>query len=244
MSSSSKRQLPNGNFESTEKIRHLNTALINTENNLRHAQQNFELLKQIQQPTSTSLLDTFRNNGTNNDGLLSTFDSNYDQEQTTIGSRRPTTSSSNNQRSNSSKGVRFNDDVIGRSLHNLNNELQSLSSEHGKLKHEISKTTSSKHQQQKESLNLNDSDDPDENDSFLSKQDPLVDEIVQSRIDRRLQEIEREIKRDKDQQQQQGDIRVLINEIQSQRNSTTPIHNEEDKILQARLLLAESNKQM
>ncbi|CAF4750783.1 unnamed protein product, partial [Rotaria sp. Silwood2] len=75
MSSSSKRQLPNGNFESTEKIRHLNTALINTENNLRHAQQNFELLKQIQQPTSTSLLDTFRNNGTNNDGLLSTFDS-------------------------------------------------------------------------------------------------------------------------------------------------------------------------
>ncbi|CAF3434959.1 unnamed protein product, partial [Rotaria sp. Silwood2] len=84
---------------------------------------------------------------------------------------------SNNQRSNSSKGVRFNDDVIGRSLHNLNNELQSLSSEHGKLKHEISKTTSSKHQQQKESLNLNDSDDPDENDSFLSKQDPLVDEV-------------------------------------------------------------------
>ena len=32
------------------------------------------------------------------------------------------------------------------------NELQSLSTEHGRLKHEISKTTSSK--QQKESLNL------------------------------------------------------------------------------------------
>ncbi|CAF4693613.1 unnamed protein product [Rotaria sp. Silwood1] len=246
MSSSSKRQLPNTNFESTDKIRHLNTALINTENNLRHAQQNFELLKQIQQPTSTSLLDTFRNNGNTSDGLLSTFDSNYDQEQTTTGSRRTTTtttSSSNHQRNNSSKGVRFNDDVIGRSLHTLNNELQSLSTEHGRLKHEISKTTSSKHEQQKESLNLNDSDDADVNDSFLSKQDPLVEEIVQSRIDRRLQEIEREIKRDKD-QQQQGDIRVLLNELQSQRNLTTPIHNEEDKILQARLLLAESNKQM
>ncbi|CAF0944563.1 unnamed protein product [Rotaria sordida] len=243
MNSSSKRQLPNVNSESTEKIRHLNTALINTENNLRHAQQNFELLKQIQQPASTSLLDTFRNNASTNDGLLSTSDSHYDQEQTTIGSRRTTTSSSNHQRSNSNKGVRFNDDVIGRSLHNFNNELQSLSNEHGRLKHEISKTTSTKHQQQKESLDLNDSDDGDINDSFLSKQDPLVEEIVQSRLDRRLQEIEREIKRDKD-QQPQGDIRVLINELQSQRNLTTPIHNEEDKILQARLLLAESNKQM
>ncbi|CAF5185102.1 unnamed protein product [Rotaria magnacalcarata] len=76
MSLSSKRQLPNVNIESNEKIRHLNTALITTENNLRHAQQNFELLKQIQQPTSTSLLDTFRNNTTTiNDGLLSTMDS-------------------------------------------------------------------------------------------------------------------------------------------------------------------------
>jgi hypothetical protein len=70
----------------------------------------------------------------------------------TTGSRRTTTSSSNHQRSNSNKGVRFNDDVIGRSLHNLNNELQSLSTEHGRLKHEISKTTSPKHQ--KELLNL------------------------------------------------------------------------------------------
>ncbi|CAF3166219.1 unnamed protein product [Rotaria socialis] len=244
MSSLLKRQLPNVNIESNEKIRHLNTALITTENNLRHAQQNFELLKQIQQPTSTSLLDTFRNTTTTtNDGLLSTVDSHYDQEQTTIGSRRSTTLSSNHQRSNSNKGVRFNDDVIGRSLHNLNNELQSLSTEHGRLKHEIGKTTSSKQQQQKESLTLNDSDDGDVNDSFFSKQDPLVEEIVQSRIDRRLQEIEREIKRDKD-QQQQGDMRVLITELQSQRKLTTPIQNEDDKILQARLLLAESNKQM
>ncbi|CAF1174346.1 unnamed protein product [Adineta steineri] len=237
MSSSSKRQLPNVNLESTEKIRNLNTALINTENNLRHAQQNFELLKHIQQPTSTSLLDTFRNNGTANDGFLTTNDSHYDQEQITTNSRR--SSSSNNQRSNSNKGVRFNDDVTGRSLQNLSNDLQSLSTEHGRLKHEISRTTPSKHQ--KESLHLADSDDDEVNDSFLSKNDPLVEEIVQSRLDRRLQEIEREMKRDKN---PQGDVRALINEIQLQRKLTTPIQNDEDKIVQARLLLAESNKQM
>ncbi len=70
----------------------------------------------------------------------------------TTGSRRTTTSSLSQPRSNSSKGVRFNDDVIGRSLHNLNNEIQSLSTEHGRLKHEISKTTPSK--QQKELSNF------------------------------------------------------------------------------------------
>ena len=56
-------------------------------------------------------------------------------------SRRTTSSSSNHHRSNSSKGVRFNDDVIGRSLQNLNQEIHSLSNEHGRLKHEIGKTT-------------------------------------------------------------------------------------------------------
>jgi hypothetical protein len=78
----------------------------------------------------------------------------YDQEQITSRSRRATSSSSNHHRSNSNKGVRFNDDVTGRSLHNLNNELQSLSTEHGRLKHEINKTTSSKQQQQKDLLYL------------------------------------------------------------------------------------------
>ena len=58
-----------------------------------------------------------------------------------------------------------------------------------------------------------------------------------------MQEIEREIKRDKD-QHQQGDIRVLINELQTQRKLSTSPHTEEDKILQARFLLAESNRQM
>ncbi|CAF4384852.1 unnamed protein product [Adineta steineri] len=69
----------------------------------------------------------------------------------------------------------------------------------------------------------------------------LILSIVQSRLDRRLQEIEREMKRDKN---PQGDVRALINEIQLQRKLTTPIQNDEDKIVQARLLLAESNKQM
>lgn len=69
-------------------------------------------------------------------------------------------------------------------------------------------------------------------------------QIVQSRLDRRLQEIERDLKRDKDQQQQQDEVRTLINELQYQRKLTTPVHNEEDKIYQARLLLAESNKQL
>jgi len=59
-----------------------------------------------------------------------------------------------------------------------------------------------------------------------------------------LQEIERDLKRDKDQQQQQEEVRTLINELQYQRKLTTPIHSEEDKIYQARLLLAESNKQI
>ncbi|CAF1033804.1 unnamed protein product [Adineta ricciae] len=239
MSSSSKRQLPNVNLESTEKIRHLNTALINTENNLRHAQQNFELLKQIQQPASTSLLDTFRNNGTTNDGVLTSNDSHFDHESVATSSRRA--SSSSHQRSSSSKGVRFNDDVHGRSLQNLNQDIQSLSTEHGRLKHELSKATSSKHQ--REAPHIHDSDDEEVNDSFLARNDPLVEEIVQSRLDRRLQEIEREIKRDKD-QQQQGDVRALVNELQLQRKLTTPTLNEEDKIFQARLLLAESNKQM
>jgi hypothetical protein len=36
----------------------------------------------------------------------------------------------------------------------------------------------------------------------------------------------------------------LINELQFQRKLATPIHNEEDKIYQARVLLAESNKQI
>ncbi len=103
-----------------------------------------------------------------------------------------------------------------------------------------------------------DSDDADVNDSFMSKQDPLVEEVrrennnflmkischiqvVQSRLDRRLQEIQCELKRDKD---QHGDIRALVNELQQQRQLVTPINTEEDKIVQARLLLAESNRQM
>ena len=36
----------------------------------------------------------------------------------------------------------------------------------------------------------------------------------------------------------------MVNELQLQRKLTTPTLNEEDKIFQARLLLAESNKQM
>lgn len=150
--SSSKRQLPNLQSDSTDKIRHLNTALIvmknfrrnfrfielffrfqNTENNLRHAQQNFELLKQIQtqQPNpSTSLLDAFRSNGTTN----------FDVDGS---SRRSTSSSSQHQRSSSNKGVRFTDDHMGQSLHQFNNELQSLSNEHGRLKTEIHRTRKS-----------------------------------------------------------------------------------------------------
>ena len=62
-------------------------------------------------------------------------------------------------------------------------------------------------------------------------------------MDRRLQEIEQEIKRDKE-QHQQSEMRSLITELQQQRKSVTPVHHEEDKIYQARLLLAESNKQM
>ena len=65
-----------------------------------------------------------------------------EQDLVAIGSRR---SSWSHQRNN--KGVRFNDDVMGRSLHNLNHELQSLSSEHGRLKHEIQRTNSLKHKQ-------------------------------------------------------------------------------------------------
>ncbi len=82
----------------------------------------------------------------------------------------------------------------------------------------------------------------DKSESLIIMQ--YISQIVQSRLDRRLQEIEREIKRDKDEQQQQGDVNALINELNIHRKLTTPIHNEEDKILQARLLLAESNKQM
>lgn len=93
------------------------------------------------------------NNSLENQFLLFDYRLDYDQEQTTTSSRRTTSSSSNHQRSNSGKGVRFNDDVIGRSLQNLNHELQSLSNEHGRLKHEIGKTSSSS-KQHKELLNL------------------------------------------------------------------------------------------
>ena len=70
----------------------------------------------------------------------------FDHESVTTSSRRA--SSSSHQRSSSSKGVRFNDDVHGRSLQNLNQDIQSLSTEHGRLKHELSKATSSKHQRE------------------------------------------------------------------------------------------------
>ncbi|CAF3452230.1 unnamed protein product [Rotaria sp. Silwood1] len=54
MSLTTKRQLPNLN---NEKIRQLNSVLINTEDNIRNVQQNFESFKQ-----TTSLVDKFRNN--------------------------------------------------------------------------------------------------------------------------------------------------------------------------------------
>lgn len=63
-------------------------------------------------------------------------------------------------------------------------------------------------------------------------------------MDRRLQEIERDIKRDKDQNHQQGEVRTLISELQYQRKLSTPVPHDEDKIYQARMLLAESNKQI
>ncbi|CAF4780952.1 unnamed protein product, partial [Rotaria sp. Silwood1] len=49
MSLTTKRQLPNLN---NEKIRQLNSVLINTEDNIRNVQQNFESFKQ-----TTSLVD-------------------------------------------------------------------------------------------------------------------------------------------------------------------------------------------
>ncbi|CAF0764848.1 unnamed protein product [Rotaria sordida] len=55
MSLTTKRQLPNIN---NEKIRQLNSVLINTEDKIRNVQQNFESFKQ-----TTSLVDKFRNNG-------------------------------------------------------------------------------------------------------------------------------------------------------------------------------------
>lgn len=39
-------------------------------------------------------------------------------------------------------------------------------------------------------------------------------------------------------------MRTLISELQQQRKQPTTIHHDEDKIAQARILLAESNKQM
>ena len=69
-------------------------------------------------------------------------------------------------------------------------------------------------------------------------------QIVQSRLVRRVQEIEQEMKRDKD-QQQQVEMRSLIAELHQQRkNVAAPVQHDEEKIYQARLLLAESNKQM
>lgn len=138
------------------------------------------MLKQIQtqQPnTSSSLLDAFRSNGT----------SNFDVDGS---SRRSTSSSSQHQRSSSNKGVRFTDDHIGQSLHQFNNELQSLSTEHGRLKTEIHRTRKSttlfveKKRNVFFSFNLtiflffsfrNESDDG--NESVLSRNDPLVEEV-------------------------------------------------------------------
>ena len=62
-------------------------------------------------------------------------------------------------------------------------------------------------------------------------------------MDRRVQEIEQEIKRDKD-QQQQIEMRSLIAELQQQRKQPPSVHHDDEKIAQARILLAESNKQM
>lgn len=62
-------------------------------------------------------------------------------------------------------------------------------------------------------------------------------------MDRRVQEIEQEIKRDKD-QQQQIEMRSLIAELQQQRKNPPSVHHDEEKIAQVRILLAESNKQM
>ena len=39
-------------------------------------------------------------------------------------------------------------------------------------------------------------------------------------------------------------MKALINELQQQRKLTTPTHQDEDKIAQARFLLVESNRQM
>ncbi|CAF0731240.1 unnamed protein product, partial [Didymodactylos carnosus] len=209
---SSKRQLPNvvdtSSQRPTEKIRHLNTALINTENNLRSAQQNFDLLKQIQSPSS--LLDTnYYNETVHNDS-----------------SRR------------NRKDVRFNDD-IGKSLNFLNDDLHALSTEHGKLRHELK----SRDHERDDSDALNDT----QSSSF--RQD-MIDEVVQSRLDRRLLEIQKDLKREKEQQQSQAtvDVRALVQELQRKPNLTTisssTLQNEDDKLLQAKLLLADSNKQM
>ncbi|CAF1520450.1 unnamed protein product, partial [Didymodactylos carnosus] len=78
----------------------------------------------------------------------------------------------------------------------------------------------------------------------------MMDEVVQSRLDRRLLEIQKDLKREKEQHRAQTtvDIQTLVQELQRKPNLTTAFTatstNEDDKILQARLLLAESNKQM